>query len=179
MASVSEAYREDPTGKDWARTKARQRSSVPQRLLAVSLCLLTLSYSIDFFINPLSKCFFSPTLHWHWGCSFFPPTTSWFSCSTLWSDLIRWRPYINSLCGVVSSLLYLFSPYENKPWTCRKFISIGKKMQENKNICSLLFCSGRVLWHPKMSDCKPRLHKEDKMWGAYLIWCWKVQMCQK
>lgn len=32
----------------------------PQRFLAVSLCLLTLSYSIDFFINPLSKCFSLP-----------------------------------------------------------------------------------------------------------------------
>lgn len=53
----------------------------PHRFLAVSLCLLTLSYSIDFFINPLSKCFSLPHST---DISPPPPTRSWFSCSTLW-----------------------------------------------------------------------------------------------
>ena len=61
---VSEAYRKDPAGQEGARihreAESQQPSRIPQRFLAVSLCLLTLSYSIDFFINPLSKCFSLP-----------------------------------------------------------------------------------------------------------------------
>ena len=61
---VSEAHRKDPTGQEGARihreAESPQPKLNPQRFLAVSLCLLTLSYSIDFFINPLSKCFSLP-----------------------------------------------------------------------------------------------------------------------
>lgn len=55
---VSRAWWKDSTkqgGKDSRR--ARDSAANPQRLGAVSLHLLTLSYSSDFFINPLSKCF--------------------------------------------------------------------------------------------------------------------------
>lgn len=45
----------------------------PQRFLAVSLCLLTLSYTIDFFINPLSKCFSLPHSSDISPTPFFPP----------------------------------------------------------------------------------------------------------
>lgn len=84
----------------------------PQRFLAVSLCLLTLSYSIDFFINPLSKCFSLP--HTDISPTPSPPPRSWFSCSTLWSDLIWVCPWTNteiyciSLYLVVEILIYYF-----------------------------------------------------------------------
>lgn len=61
---VSEAYRKDPAegrgSEDSQRSSQSTAKLNPQRVLLVSLCLLTLSYSIDFFTNPLSKCFSLP-----------------------------------------------------------------------------------------------------------------------
>lgn len=74
---VSEAHRKDPTGQEGARihreAESPQPKLNPQRFLAVSLCLLTLSYSIDFFINPLSKCFSLPHSTDISPTPFFPP----------------------------------------------------------------------------------------------------------
>lgn len=85
MLSVKHTERIQQGKREWGFTAQLN----PLRVLAVSLCLLTLSYSIDFFINPLSKCFslphssdISPTQ------SPTPPPCSWSSCSTLWSELI-------------------------------------------------------------------------------------------
>lgn len=43
------------TGRLWGKAELN-----PQWFLPLSFCLLTLFYSIDFFINPLSKCFSLP-----------------------------------------------------------------------------------------------------------------------
>lgn len=56
MLSVKHTERIQQGKREWGFTAELN----PLRVLAVSLCLLTLSYSIDFFINPLSKCFSLP-----------------------------------------------------------------------------------------------------------------------
>lgn len=62
--SVSQACRRNPTEQERAGIHGETLGSTeqpnPQRVLAVSLRLLTLPYSTDFFINPLSKCFSLP-----------------------------------------------------------------------------------------------------------------------
>lgn len=64
VGSVSQACRRNPTEQERAGIHGETLGSTeqpnPQRVLAVSLRLLTLPYSTDFFINPLSKCFSLP-----------------------------------------------------------------------------------------------------------------------
>lgn len=129
----------------------------PWGALPVSRRLLTLSYSIDFFIKPLSKCFFSPTLQWKQRRS--PPLLR-SSCSTLWSDPIYKcdRRRSNSLRFPGVSF---FIPRN-------KFRMSGGRKKKKENYEGCRVCSPRLRENARSSE------HESVLFGAENLKCAKI-----